>query len=239
MRDGRLTVRASSSAATGRLVCVMGVLAAILTACASAAGTAPGRDVLWRIVTECVEGTAPGYCERCRWPLATRCSGEVRCEATTDVWEKGNRFVAIRDIKMCGCPPDFVHGLVIPRTRVVGVEDPSRPPDIWSVARDVARSRIADPSAIALVVNARRFRTQDQLHVHIVRLLPRSRGILAGRPTARVARLDTVWETADRLAAAGGLRDYGVLVAQASADDFLVLIDPGDIEGAFTQSRCR
>jgi CDP-diacylglycerol pyrophosphatase len=222
-----------------RVLCATGLLAVVLTACASASGTASGRDVLWRIVTECVEPTTPGYCARCRWPLATACAGEARCEATTELWDKRGRFVAIRDIKMCGCPADFVHGLVIPRARVVGIEDPGRPQEIWSVAWDVARSRIADASAIALAVNARRFRTQDQLHVHIVQLLPGARRRVAGRPTARVARLDAVWETADRLAGTEGLSDYGVLVAQASTDDFLVLVDPGDVEREFTESRCR
>ena len=88
-------------------------------------------------------------------------------------------------------------------------------------------------------MNAPRWRSQDQLHVHIVQLRLVARARLASRPTARVAQLDSVWETAARLAGGTGLAEYGVLVAQASMDDFVVLADPGNVEREFTESRCR
>jgi CDP-diacylglycerol pyrophosphatase len=89
------------------------------------------------------------------------------------------------------------------------------------------------------VVNAPQLRTQDQLHIHIVRLRREARERLAGRSTARVARLDEVWTAADRLARASGRPDYGVFVARDPAEGFVVLADTGDIERDFTESRCR
>jgi CDP-diacylglycerol pyrophosphatase len=220
---------------------VLGIIAILATvaACASAPATAPGRDVLWRIVTECLEPSAPGYCERCAWPVAGACHIERPCEATTELWALTREFVALRDIKMCGCPVGFVHGLALPRFRVTGVDDLRRPRGIWQFAWDVARRTIADDSAIVLVANAPRLRTQDQLHVHIARLRPDARHRLATRPTTRVSRLEDVWDAAGGLADASRFREYGILVVGTSDGAFLVLADPGDVEREFGESRCR
>lgn len=214
-------------------------VAAAVAACALRAPTASGREVLWRIVTECIEPSAPGYCERCALPMAGACHVEPRCDRTTDVWARTRDFVAIRDIKMCGCPTSFVHGLAIPRSRVTGVEDPGRSGGIWSFAWEVARARIADDSVTALVVNALPFRGQDQLHVHIVRLRPDARARLAARTTSHIARLEDVWEAAQRLAESSGLAEYSVVVASGPGSGFVVLADGGDLEREFTEGRCR
>jgi len=79
-----------------------------------------------------------------------------------------DRFTALRDIKMCGCPSDFVHGPALPIYRVTGVEDPLRPEGIWQFAWDVAIQRMK-PESIALVVTPRLHRSQNQLHVHLLR----------------------------------------------------------------------
>lgn len=82
-------------------------------------------DILLDIVQHCVDTSAANYCQQCRAPtLSSVCSTEKTCQKTTDVWAMNDEFVAIRDIKMCGCPADFVHGLVLPRKVVTGVEDP-------------------------------------------------------------------------------------------------------------------
>jgi CDP-diacylglycerol pyrophosphatase len=155
------------------------------------------------------------------------------------VWAATGDFVAIRDIKMCGCAPGFVHGLAMPRDRVIGAEDPRRPAGIWSFAWGVARQRIADADEIALVVNPPDARGQDQLHVHLVRLLPDARTRLEARAPARVAELDAVWEAAALRAAEAGIGRYGVLVTRAPAGGFLVVPAATSPEREFTASQCR
>src|SRR5262249_47882017 len=147
-------------------------------------------------------------------------------------------FVAIRDIKMCGCPAAFVHGLALPRFKVTGIEDPRRPAGIWAFAWDVARNHIADERQIALVVNPPGERTQDQLHVHLVRLLPDARGWIASLRPVQAERLDQAWNVASRQA--GGATDYGVLVARDEAGGgFLVVTDTRSPELQFTEALCR
>jgi CDP-diacylglycerol pyrophosphatase len=158
------------------------------------------------------------------------------CRRTTEVWAATADYVAIRDIKMCGCGRDFAHGLALPRHPVSGLEDSRRPAGIWSFAWDVARQRITEEDAIALVVNPPSLRTQDQLHVHLVRLKPGVRASLAA-DSARVPSLDAVWgAAAHRRAEIPG--DYGVLVAR-DGDQFLVFAGGGPLEQRFTVGECR
>ena len=141
---------------------------------------------------------------------------------------------------MCGCPAGFVHGLALPRQRVTGVEDPRRPPGIWSFAWEAARSRIAEQQDIALVVNPPDLRTQDQLHVHLVRLAPGARRGLAATSPARTTSLAEVWAIADRSAAAAGAASYGVLVAREDrGPGFIVAVDAASPEYRFTVAECR
>jgi CDP-diacylglycerol pyrophosphatase len=194
--------------------------------------------VLWRIVESCLDPGAPGYCERCPAPVGAAC-GERPCARTTQVWAEEREYVAIRDLKMCACPAGFVHGLALPRTRVTGVEDPRRPPGIWAFAWGVARERIPREDEIALVVNPRQDRTQDQLHVHIVRLGPGARERVTAA-AARVADLGDVWDAAARSAQERGLADYGVLVTRdAGGAGFLVLAQRASPESDFTAASCR
>jgi CDP-diacylglycerol pyrophosphatase len=154
------------------------------------------------------------------------------------VWGVTREYVAIRDSKMCGCPADFVHGLAIPRTRVTGVEDPGRPDGIWAFAWEAGRKRIGDEAALALAVNPPGRRSQDQLHVHIVRLLPDARARLANAVAVRVTSLNEVWRAAARGAEAAGIKDYGVLVVR-EPEGYLVRVEEGSPEKMYTRARCR
>jgi CDP-diacylglycerol pyrophosphatase len=147
--------------------------------------------------------------------------------------------VAIRDVKMCGCAGPFVHGLAMPRAKVGGVEDARRPAGIWAFAWDAARARIGREAEIGLAVNPRGLRTQDHLHVHLVRLKPEARTRLGASAGTTVDRLDAVWDAAARQAAASGMDDYGVLVTRAPAGGFLVVAYTGSPEDDFTDALCR
>jgi CDP-diacylglycerol pyrophosphatase len=196
------------------------------------------RLVLFHIVDACAGPVTGDYCVRCRFPRAGTCPGIDACGATTEVWAESAEFVAIRDRKMCGCPERFVHGLALPRARVTGTEDPRRPDGIWPFAWTVATGRIA-PAEVALAINPPHDRTQDQLHVHLVRLALGARDRLAARAPATAASLDAVWKVAERDAAARGLQRYGVLVAQRPEGSFAVLTSAESPEDLFTEARCR
>ncbi len=139
------------------LVCFLLAVAPVVQGCAALLRTGmlsctspPGASIFF-----------PDYCVLCRYPRADSVCGKgLGCKETTRVWAETAKFAVISDIKTCGCPPDFVHGLVLPRTPVTGVEDPRKPDEIWSVAWEAARKRISDENAIALVVNPATVRTQ-------------------------------------------------------------------------------
>ncbi len=195
-------------------------------------------DILLDIVSNCVNPAQANYCNLCRVPRNdAACGGALECKKSTDVWALTDRYTVIRDIKMCGCPSEFVHGLAMPTYPVRGVEDPRRPEGIWQFAWDAAIRRI-EPESIALVVNPRLHRSQNQLHVHILRLAPDARGRLEKEAPGYVSNLDSIWATAAIGAATKGLEDYGVLVSQRPAGDFLVVVTAASPEGAFTKWRC-
>jgi len=132
-----------------------------------------------------------------------------------------------------------VHGLAIPRARVTGTEDPNRPDGIWSFAWAAARKMISDEAAIALVVNPARLRSQDQLHVHILRLKKDARQHLAELPVSRLQDLDGVWRTARQGAAEANLDDYGVLVAGHPDGGFMVRVEKDSPEWIYTVEKCQ
>ncbi|NTW66246.1 MAG: hypothetical protein HGB21_08080 [Nitrospirae bacterium] len=201
---------------------------------------AESRDALLTIISSCLDINAPDYCKHCPAPRPeSSCAQNLDCRATTEVWEETAAYVVIRDRKMCGCAPGFVHGLVIPRARIWGVEDPQRPDDIWRIAWAMARKRIAEEDAIALVANPPGSRSQDQLHVHIVRLRSDVRGFLDGARSGRVQNLDEVWSAAAKKATAAKLQDYGVLVTRHRDSGFLVLVDAGSPEKLYTSWECK
>jgi CDP-diacylglycerol pyrophosphatase len=201
---------------------------------------AESRDALLTIISSCLDINAPDYCKHCPAPRPeSSCAQNLDCRATTEVWEETAAYVVIRDRKMCGCAPGFVHGLVIPRARIRGVDDPRRPDDIWGIAWATARKRIADDDDIALVVNPAGLRGQDQLHIHIVRLRSDARGSFDGAGSGRVQELDDVWSAAAEKAAAAKLQDYGVLVARDRDGGFLVLVDEKSPEKLYTRWECK
>ena len=195
-------------------------------------------DVLLHLVNQCVNPATAEYCSTCRAPRAdTACGSGKACRQTTEVWALTNQFTAIRDIKMCGCPADFVHGLAMPLATVTGVEDPARPEAIWSFAWQQAQARI-EPQHIALVVNPRLQRSQNQLHVHLLRLRAAQDAALAPHVVAEPSQLDAVWATAERAARERGLNDYGVLVTARRGGGYRLAITPFSPEEAFTEWRC-
>jgi CDP-diacylglycerol pyrophosphatase len=199
----------------------------------------PSRDILHRIVAQCLDSAVPNYCLLCPAPLTGQCPVKDDCRRTSEVWAQTGDYVAIRDIKMCGCPVGFVHGLAMARALVTGVEDLKRPAGIWSFAWAAARQRIPEEMEIGLAVNPAHLRSQDYLHIHIVRLRQDAPKKLASRNPVRVERLEEVWDAAARHAAGLGLRSYGVIVARASEGKFLVAADGGSPEREFTQYVCR
>jgi CDP-diacylglycerol pyrophosphatase len=197
------------------------------------------RDILWNIVTNCLDPAVAGYDTLCRWPIE---SSTTACRKTTGLWNLSSEFVILRDVKMCDCPADktFVHGLAIPRTKVTGSEDPNRPAGIWQFAWDTAVKRIESGAEIALVVNPPGLanRGQDQLHLHLVRLNDAGRRLVAAAKAASVRSLADVWRKADQLATQKGLAYYGVLVAQHPAGGFVVHVDDRNLEDDYTVARC-
>ena len=199
----------------------------------------PNSDILLDIVRHCVDPKLENYCTRCRAPIAeVACTPETSCRKTTEVWSSNTEYVAIRDIKMCGCPASFVHGLVMPLQVITGVEDPLRPEGIWQYAWDEATLRM-EAEAIALVVNPQNFRSQNQLHIHLVRLKPQARAEFKSMATGTSSNLLNVWKIAAELAKKQNLPDYGVLVSTEESGGFKVVVTTVSPGHLFTQYVCR
>jgi CDP-diacylglycerol pyrophosphatase len=163
--------------------------------------------------------------------------GVSECKKTNEVWALNTQYAALRDIKMCGCPAEFIHGLAMPREVITGVEDLNRQEGIWQFAWDVATERI-ELDSIALVVNPKSQRTQNQLHIHLVRLDKNARTHLSQYLPVQVNNLESIWATAANAARAKGLDDYGVLVAQSSSSGYMVVVTANSPEAAFTIWKC-
>jgi len=215
------------------------LLAILIMLCnESIASSVTKSDILLHIVSQCIDLSKNGYCTNCMLPRAdAMCGASTECNKSNEVWALSAKYVAIRDIKMCGCPTGFIHGLTMPRDIVTGVEDERREEDIWQFAWDVGAERI-DSKSLALVVNPKSERTQNQLHVHMLKLEKNAREKFPGYSHAYIQSLDQVWGSAQRMAVAGGLNDYGVLVAKESAAQYIVVITRHSPEGAFTIWNC-
>ena len=206
----------------------------------------PPADALWRIVSTCVdEKKNGGYCA-CP-AFARSCCGVETTPDADVVWALTRDFVAIRDMQMCGCPADLVAGLALPRTRVTGIEDPRRPEGIWPFAWKTALSRIPDEGSIALVLNPEDARTQNQMHVHMLRLRPEVRAALAERSPPGLAGtevvplgdLSAVFATvAARVGGEKALASHGILVTRHGTGWIAVVTD-GTSPQAYTRNRCR
>ena len=195
-------------------------------------------------MSTCVD-RAHGYC-RCP-AFALSCCGDAATPDADVVWARTKQFVAIRDLKMCGCPAGFVAGLAIPRARVTGIEDPRRPEGIWPFAWDVARTRVADESQIGLAINPKDARTENQMHVHLLRLRPEVRAWLdssdapgpAGTTMLRLPSLDAVFAAVEARVGAARMADTGILVVRARAGGWVAVITDRTSPQVFTINRCR
>ena len=85
-------------------------------------------------------------------------------------------------------------------------------------------------------MNPKNHRSQDQLHVHLVRLKSDARSALYG---TSVINLDSVWQTAQHMADGKGLKDYGVLVTVNPQGGYLVVIDEDSPEYKYSLATCR
>ena len=218
---------------------IIGILVTVFLMATHTSAVAASKDTLWHIVNNCLDTTALDYCTVCSVQRTESVCGAAKsCDARLDVWAESNNYVAIRDQKMCGCPSGFVHGLAMPRAHVTGVEDPKRPTGIWSFAWAEARSKIRDEQTIALVVNPARRRSQDQLHVHMVRLRNDARQHTIVQPQARVESLDLVWSTARQLAKQQTFDDYGVLVIKHPETGYLVFVSRESPEYRYCEATC-
>lgn len=156
------------------------------------------------------------------------------CRSTTHVWARSNdgRFAVIRDLKMCtnGAGPhdeSFVHGLAIPLAPLSGVEDDrvySAPEQngIWRLAWESALAKGLREEEIALVINPPGNRSQNLLHVHVVRRnqAPLPAGI-------EIADLTNVWPQAALLGKDIPCRNYGIVVTR-NGGTFRLLVEEGD-----------
>jgi len=213
------------------------LLSVLLALVAVAASAESRRDQLRRLLERCL---GPERAMDCPALVADRdATDETSCRETTQIWEKSAEFVVIRDLKECGCPSSFQHGLAMPFTYVSGVEANDLPEGIWQFAWNAARTRFADPATVALAVNSRLQRSQDLLHVHIVELTDDARSRFPPGYSVNLADLSQVWAAARALAREKDLRDYGVLVTQSASGGFTVLVSEGSPEGLYTRYRCQ
>jgi CDP-diacylglycerol pyrophosphatase len=204
-----------------------------------------GAGALWSIVSTCVDHVTHGYCG-CS-ALALSCCSDPATPDTDVVWARTREFVAIRDMKMCGCPAGFVAGLALPRTRVTGIEDPRRPDGIWPFAWETARTRIPDERQIGLAINPKDARTENQLHVHLLRLRPDARAWIDSSDTPGPVRtvvisltsLDAVFTTVVARVGAPRMADTGILVARARAGGWVAVVTDRTSPQAFTINRWR
>jgi CDP-diacylglycerol pyrophosphatase len=213
-------------------------LLALLAALFSWSIASANPDVLLDIVQNCVDASRPGYCAQCRAPqTVAMCPAKNACISSTDVWRESQDFVAIRDIKMCACPSNFVHGLVLPKAIVTGIEDPRRPDAIWQFAWDTAITRLS-PEEVVLAVNSKSKRTQNQLHVHLVRMKPNIEPKLNQAVTTHADQLQQIWQVAHEAAQSHQMQEYGILVTAKPQGGFRVVLTKESPEGQFTQAVC-
>jgi hypothetical protein len=224
----------------------------------AAAGTphdARGRKIdghaLGRIV-QCLKDSSPPV-------RATPSSPARACGAVVFDADEGRDAVVIEDLKMSSCAANahadmkdprsfaYVHALALPLTEVTGVEqEGGLPQGLWDLSWRVAASFIPETEDIVLIVNQVRFRSQDQLHIHLVRLKPGAKAEIlrpkpgSGRvPPVYIDRLsgspDPVWLAAER-ASGRGLKSgaFGVAVVyDEERKKYAVVAVEGNAEAEF------
>jgi len=237
------------------------LLAALLIGGSVAAPAQSDRNILWKIVSNCLGRDAALRGADCIAPrqsvplaemvFTSNAEATRACRRGTEVWgEVPDRYVVFRDIKMCACPDNrnFVHGLAVPYAKVPGVEAGNRPDGIWQFAWEVGMTRVGtgQKAMLSLSVNPVRQRSQDQLHVHIARLREDYLQRLQAHPDyvmreVRVRDLSRLWREAplseDR---ALRFKDFGVLVTSDGGDGYIVRITHPKIspEDEYTQYAC-
>lgn len=225
------------------LVAIALLLAGFLAA--APAGARRSRDRLWTLIETCVAPDGHHNGSTCRAPRAAGIGNlDPRCVTTTEVWAQSQEYVAIRDERMCNCPAGFVHGLAIPFARISGIEADNLPEGIWKFAWDAALQKIPDAATIALVVSPPLQRSQDQLHIHLVRRRAGACETFPADSTVLTTNLDHIWSIVKQRALQRHFTNYGVLVTKCSPDGFTVLVE--DVpkgsrtpEGQYTDHDCR
>jgi CDP-diacylglycerol pyrophosphatase len=239
------------------LLLTLGLVLAALAMPAHAQGR---RDILWDIISNCMGPDAASHAQQCRAPRKPPLSAQrfdsvaaarAYCRSGSDVWaEEPGQLIAIRDIKMCACPDNgtFIHGLAMPMNKVPGVEGPNRPAGIFQFAWQAGLARVgaAQKDQLALAVNSRGLRSQDQLHVHIVRLRPDFAQYVAEHPrqvlrTVHLQDLNEVWREAPLPAeAVNAFHDFGLLITSDGAAGYVLrIIHPAaSPEDEYTQWSC-
>ncbi len=193
-------------------------------------GAASQRNVLWRVVQTCVAThDLTGLAFPC---LAVDTTGGA---------ERG--FAVLR------APFDKSHIVVSPTVRTIGIEaERLRGPaaadyfaDAWA-ARHFATEGLARPperADLALAVNSRLGRSQDQLHIHVDCIRPKVRQALADQASdldtrrwTRIAvmpRAPRYWALALQTADLGGINIFdlvanGLSITPADMDDTTIVV---------------
>jgi CDP-diacylglycerol pyrophosphatase len=215
------------------------ILSCIIIAVGAHAAHATESDRLKQIITECLDISGETYCNSCATPRSDSVCAVKECRKSIEVWKEAYDYIAIRDRKMCDCAsPGFVHGLAIPRAVISGVEAGNRPNSIWSFAWQVAIARKIPEIDAALIINPKNERSQNQMHIHMLRLSPGARSLFQADMSTSVDSLDKVWIEAKRLAEKSRLADYGILVARSPKGGFVMLVSEKSPEDLYTIARC-
>ena len=140
--------------------------------------SADERDLLWRVVQTCIANHA-------------LTGASFPC---LDVETAGGRMAGYAVLR---APLEKTHIIVTPTVRTIGIEaERLRAPDAPNYFHDawIARRFVTDPlprkpgrSDLAMAVNSRLGRSQDQLHIHVNCLKPDVRRALALRKTGSAA----------------------------------------------------
>jgi len=167
------------------------------------------------------------------------------------VWALNDHFVVVREPRECLCPEDFVAGLVMPRSRVTGIEDPNRPEGIWQFAWDTALTQIAEKQGIGLAINPIKARSQNQMHVHIQKITHTTRGWFDSSGRRREAEskyglkfidlqdLAGVFAAVEAVVGASHMGSSGVLVVRSKSGGYQALITHNSSPEKFVHKTCK
>jgi len=216
-------------------------LAGLIVLCTVLSSCSGQNSRLQKLVTSCIDTSGEDYCAACPWPRTNSSCVTARiCTKSTEVLRENGNYIAIRDKKMCNCPePGFVHGLAIPRALIGGVESSNRPSGIWKFAWETAIDLGIHPMDVALAINPNTDRSENQMHIHITRLLPGARTGFQKEHTSRVESLDQVWRVSRENAARAGFIDYGILAIQGLDSGYDVIVSEHNPEHRYTIYRCK